>query len=255
MKSEQDPSEKLDVADIVEKLSGGVKRNPVIGEENSGPNISSPLRLLQTSLTDSFKEVSDQSKSLLSSVEKQKEKDAKIPKEEIMARIMQSMGDSLRGVGDSISSDELHEIGLMLIRCYSSVELAATKLKMTPARLRYLIINVPELHVYLEIAHEGVKGLTDQRIIEGLMAGDSDIVKMVFNKMYAGRHKGGYNIAEIGTIGYKDPLAKELAAETESDRTKMRTVVEFNLVTKDKKEKFEPIAYVDAEVIEEESGQ
>jgi len=166
------------------------------------------------------------------------------------------MGDNAVGLGDSVSSAELHNIGLTLIRSYCSIEMAAVRLKMSPTRLRWLIVNVPELHVYFEIAHQGVKGLTDQRIIEGLEAGDPDIVKIVFNKMYAGRAKGGYNIAELGTVGYNDPLAKKLAEETETDRHAAKTVVEFNFVQKDPKAQFAQIDYIDAEVedVEDEEG-
>jgi cell division GTPase FtsZ len=122
---------------------------------------------------------------------------------------------------------------------------------MSPSRLRWLVVNNPELQVYFEVAHEGVKGLTDKKIIEGLINDDPEIIKMVFNKMYAGRQRGGYNIAELGTVGYKDPLAKELAEETEQDRKQGKTVVEFTFVNKDVREQFAPIQYVDAEIVEE----
>jgi hypothetical protein len=201
-------------------------------------------------------EQQNRNENLSQSILRKNKQNEKLSKTQIIDRIMMSMGDSLVGVGDSIPSDELHEIGLTLIRSYCSVEMAAVRLKMSPTRLRWLIVNVPELQVYFEIAHQGVKGLTDQRIIEGLEAGDPDIVKMVFSKMYAGRAKGGYNIAELGTVGYNDPLAKKLAEETETDRHAAKTIVEFNFVQKDPKEVFKQIDYIDAEVedVEEEKG-
>lgn len=68
---------------------------------------------------------------------------------------------------------------------------------------------------------------------------------MVFQKMYAGRNKGGYNIAELGTIGYNDPLAQQLAAATEDDRRQSQVKVEFNFVQKEVRSDFQKIEAAD----------
>lgn len=62
--------------------------------------------------------------------------------------------------------------------------------------------------------------------------------------MYAGRNKGGYNIAELGTMGYEDKLSQRLAAETEADRRQGQVKVEFNFVQKEIRKEYQQIESV-----------
>lgn len=191
-----------------------------------------PLKRLQNSTLSSFEQVNNQANHLRNSINKENERISKLAKEEILDEIMLRMEADVKGEG-LLSMERIHEIGVCLIENFCSFELTAIELGMTPAKLRYLITRCDELQVYYEVAHAGVKSLTDKQVLEGLRRGEDKYVKMVFNKMYAGRNKGGYNIAELGTIGYDDKLAQKLAAETEADRRQNQVKVEFNFVQKE----------------------
>lgn len=154
-------------------------------------------------------------------------------RDSLLNEIMSRMEDKYVGRGADIPEDDVHEIGMNLIQNYACIELSAGQLGLSPARLRFLVRNNDILSAYFEIAHEGIKSLTDKRLIQGLKDNDPNIVRLIATRLYAGRSKGGYNIAEIGTTGYKDKLSKQLAAETESDRKQGNVHVEFNFVKKE----------------------
>lgn len=171
--------------------------------------------------------------------EKEKLLEEGTPESEIRTLIMEQSTNKF-----ALSSERIDEIGLALIQNYASIELAAESLGLSPFKLRKFIAIHDELQQYFEIAHEGIKGITDKLIITELMRGNPKVVKMVFNKMYSGRAKGAYNPSEIGVRSYQDPLAKKLALETEKDRSKGQIEVTFNFIEKEAKS-------IDVPVLEE----
>lgn len=202
-------------------------------ESGSDPNSKILSKKLQNSSLASFDKVKKDAKALQSSIKAENERISEIPKEEILNEIMKRMELDAMGRGFNLDMDDIHEIGTCLIKNFCSIEMTAREMDIPPARLRYLITHSDELQVYYEIAHAGIKSLTDEQVIRQLQAGDPDTIKMVFNKMYAGRHRGGYNVAELGTVGYDDPLSEKLAAKTEEDRDASQAKVIFNFVERE----------------------
>jgi hypothetical protein len=229
-----------------------VANESLVKFESKNPETSSkPSKPLQSSSHDFLSAIQKDSKALKDSIDERKKKDASIPKDELKNEIMKRIAAGMQNQDDLIPSERIDEIGIALITSYCSIELAAQKLDMTTARLKWLIANVDELGVYYEVAHEGIKTFTDGEIIRRLTAGDEDVLKLVFNKLYAGRAKGGYNPSEIGTTGYNDKLGKRLAAETEKDRGKGNIQVQFNFIQKEIREDFSQIE-VEGTIIEAE---
>lgn len=202
-------------------------------ESTKPPTIPKPSKPSLNFGNGILQEIQTQGKQLKESIEQRKKADAEIPKENLWNEIMKRTADASTNLSEILPTEEIDKIGMTLISSYCSLEATAQKLGMSTARLKWLITNVPELEVYYEIAHEGIKTFTDSEIIKRLRAGDDDILKLVFNKLYAGRNKGGYNPSEIGTYGYNSKLGKQLAAETEKDRGKGNIHVEFNFVQKE----------------------
>jgi hypothetical protein len=215
-------------------------------EPNSDPNLEKQLKKSQRMLPTSLSEVKKESSRLQNLINKENERISGLGKEEILNEIMKRLEADAQGEGvGNIDLEDIHTIGVALIKNFCSINAAANELGLMPARLRYLIVHSDELQVYYQIAHEAVKGLTDEQVIKGLKVGDENIIKMVFQKMYAGRNKGGYNIAELGTIGYNDPLAQQLAAATEDDRRQSQVKVEFNFVQQEVRSDFQKIEAAD----------
>lgn len=212
-----------------------------------GNPTKSLLRQLPSSLTDSADALKKDANAFRRSIQEANARVSEIPKENVMDEIMLRLEADALGKGLNISSEYIDEIGIALIKSYGSISLTAIEVGISETLLKYYIRGLDELQVYYEIAHEGIKMLTDQRIIEGLKTNDPDIIKMVFQKMYAGRGKGGYNIAELGTMGYNDALGKKLAAETEADRSKNQTKVEFIFIDKPVRTDFQQVKAVDDE--------
>lgn len=131
-----------------------------------------------------------------------------------------------------LGTDEINTIGIALIEAYGSVNKAAKLIRMTPARLRWLVRNHSEIARYHEIGQECVKGLLDEQIIDKLAAGDENMVMLITRLMYRGRRNGGFNASEIGVISYDDPLAKKLSSATEDD-TQRAPVINFNFLQAD----------------------
>jgi hypothetical protein len=213
-------------------------------DSKQDPNITKALNKSQLSLPTSLSKTKKDADRLQSSIEKENARLSAVPKEEIVNEIMRRLEADAIGDGN-INLERIHEIGVALINNFCSIDATADQLGMNPARLKHLIITSDELQVYYEIAHTGIKSLTDKEVIDGLKRGDEKFVKMVFQKMYAGRNKGGYNIAEMGTMGYDDPLAQKIAAATEDDRRQSQVKVEFNFVKKEVRENYEKIESAD----------
>jgi hypothetical protein len=215
--------------------------------ENSSDKLS---RMPPNILRNSVQERIQESDNFLHSIERANARVSEIPKDELLKEIMCRLENQALGKGSLISLEEIDAIGLALIENYCDLETTAQELNMPIQRLKFLIRELDELQVYYEIAQEGIKSLTDKQVIQNLKKGDPDTVKRVFNKLYAGRSKGGFNAAEIGTTGYKDKLGKRLADETLDDRKSNKVEVQFNFIKKEVRTEFEKVA-IDGEVIEE----
>lgn len=228
---------------------------PAKSESNSPADTNRPLKQSPNFLSDMSKGLRETSKDLQESIKQEEIENSKIPKGQLMNHIMARLAQN-ENDNENLSTERIDELGMALIKNYCDLNLTAMECGTTQLRLKHLISTVPELQVYFEIAQEGIKALTDQRVIQGLKDGDPDTVKMVYNKLYSGRAKGGYNPSEIGTRGYKDPLAKKLAAETENDRKKGNVNVSFNFIQKEIRHDFSPIQIegeiIDADELEDE---
>jgi hypothetical protein len=143
----------------------------------------------------------------------------------------QLMINDIQGVA-AFSVDEVNTIGMALIESYGSVNKAARIAKISPARLRWLVRNHPEIGRFHEIGQECVKGLLDEQIIDKLADGDENMVMLITRLMYRGRRNGGFNASEIGVVSYDDPLAKKLSSATEDD-TQRAPVINFNFLQAD----------------------
>lgn len=133
--------------------------------------------------------------------------------------------------------DSFEEIGVALIANKANIKKTAKQFKMDATELRMLIRVEPILNAYWRAAYHEVKALVDDKVIELLEAGeDKDILKEVFRKMYAGRKMGGYNINELGGIGYGDAMAAEQQQHIKHDieaeaNSKHTIIIEFDTKT------------------------
>jgi hypothetical protein len=214
-------------------------------------NTNKPLKLPLNTLRDSVTERRNESNIFLRSIEEANERVSEIPKDKLLDEIMSRLEAQAVGKGSLLSMEQIDQIGLTMIENYCDLETTAKDLGMTLPRLKYLIRELDELQVYYEIAQEGIKTLTDSKVIKLLKAGDPDIIKMVFGKMYAGRSKGGFNASEIGTMGYNDKLGKKIARETEDDRKANKVEVQFNFFKKEVRTEFEQVQ-IEGNVVEGE---
>lgn len=134
------------------------------------------------------------------------------------------------GVKSELTMERMDEIGFALLDNYACIEDAADILSMDAAVLRWLISKNWELQTYWRLAVDTVKNLVDKNVIRALREKEPWATRMVFNKMYAGRDKGGFNIAELGTMGYKDQVGVDNASETEDIMKAKNISVTFNFV-------------------------
>jgi AraC-like DNA-binding protein len=234
--SQNDQNELLHDVNGVNESSDIVKLNLVPTENGQSQNISNQLKQSSDFLHDTLKRKQGESEHLQNTLKQEKEN--LLPKNnlknDIINAIAAQSSATIAFKGIALSDEKIDEVGVALITNYCSINATARQFGMSEAHLRHLITIDERLAVYHEIAHDGVKALTDEHLIKGLRDGDPDIIRLVATRMYAGRNKGGYNISEIGTINYKDKLSKQLAEETASDRAgKTNVKVTFNFVRKD----------------------
>jgi hypothetical protein len=243
------PSETSNDAPSANDSNGPATENPAMWSMQGHAITKTPSRQLPSSLSDMLQEIRTTDRELKYLINTRKLSDAKIPKEDLKNVIMARIVGGIGLTAEDLTLEEIDRMGVCLIKHLCVLGSAAKELGMSPQRLKWLITHIPEMEVYYEIAHEGIKNLVDEKVLANLQAGDKDTIKMVFNKMYAGRNKGGYNIAELGTQGYNDPLSKQIAAETENDRKQGNVSVVFNFIEKEIKTEFEQIT-VEGEVID-----
>lgn len=205
------------------------KNRPVKNGSEIPTNISKALSQFPNSLPDLLTKHKNSVRGLAKSIKTETEKSLPTGRDDLLNEIMARM----EARAGEPSEDDIDDIGIALVKNYGATLLTARELGMSEARLRHLVKTNEALQIYHEIAQEGVKTLTDSHLIQGLRDGDPAIIRFVASRLYAGRTRGGFNIAEIGTTGYKDPLSKQLAAETEADRNQASVKVEFNFVQRE----------------------
>lgn len=230
-----DQNENLNGANGATGLSDSVNPNPVPTEKKLDPSSNNQSIPSSDFLHDTLKRKQAESVRLANILKTEKEKSLPddASRNEIVNTIMERISAPLKGVAINLSEEEIDELGIALITNYCGINVTARQFHMSEAHLRFLINADERLAVYHEIAQDGIKALTDEHLIEGLRKGDPDILRLVATRMYAGRNKGGFNISEIGTMGYQDKLSKKLSQETADDRSKGNVRVTFNFVRRD----------------------
>lgn len=235
--SQTDQKENTNGATGADELFDTVSETLARAETETRSNFERLSKSPQNALQNILPNVRRQNSRFQNTLEQANEKSSDLgtnpDRDTVLNAIMDRMSSGFTG---GVDLEDLDSIGMALIQCYGSFDLAAQKLQTSSAYLKYLVKTHFELQVYFEIAQEGVKSLTDKHLIKGLMAGDPDIIRLVATRMYAGRNRGGFNIAEIGTTGYDDKLGKKLAMETEQDRRSGQVKVEFNFVKREIRE-------------------
>jgi len=229
----------------------GATNIPVMEGKKMDEDLDKQLKPLPSILRDSAIQREHESDTFLRSIEEANERISSIPKEKLLDEIMSRLEKEAMGKGSLLTMEQIDIIGLSLIDNYCDLETVAKELRMPVHRLKYLIRELDELQVYYEIAQEGIKSLTDSKVIQLIKSGDSDVIKMVYNRMYAGRSKGGYNAAELGTMGYNDKLGKRIAQETADDRKSNKVEVQFNFFKKEVRTEFEQVQ-IEGNVVEGE---
>jgi hypothetical protein len=228
-----------------------VTNTPVWEGKKMDEDLDKQLKPLPSILRDSVIQRERESDTFLRSIEEANERVSAIPKEKLLDEIMSRMEAQAVGKGSLLSMEQIDAIGLALIENYCDFETTAKEFRMPVHKLKYLIRELDELQVYYEIAQEGIKSLTDHKVIQLLKSGDPDIIKMVYGRMYAGRSKGGFNASELGTMGYNDKLGKKLAQETADDRKANKVEVQFNFFKKEVRTEFEQVQ-IEGNVVEGE---